>query len=261
MGEDGLTTQWELGDKLVLVDKSRTIAPIYLITTLEEKASSASFVSESGVPAGSYYVIYNYNENMLYSHQTFSSIDNINSNDKMALWGELNITEGTYSASISLQHIYAKVRVVLENVPTDFGMGNLIIGMYSSKKGFPFYRQLASNGWANVEYGIDYGSLNSNQYATYFSSNRKFHNIQLGEYIAQTADFSYDLSQIENLSALILPADLTGEDVYFYVFVDGGECYEIKKSNINFKAGTSYKVVLDLSKATVSTLESGSYGL
>ena len=62
LGSDGLTTMWEPGDKLVLVDKTRSLAPIYLTCKLEEKASSATFVSESGVPAGNYYVIYNYNE-------------------------------------------------------------------------------------------------------------------------------------------------------------------------------------------------------
>ena len=55
-GEDGLTLLWENGDQLVLVDVNDKIAPIYLTTELDEPSSTAVFKSESGVPAGTYYI-------------------------------------------------------------------------------------------------------------------------------------------------------------------------------------------------------------
>ena len=111
LGQDGLTTQWEPGDKLVLIDKTRKLAPIFLNCTLEEKASTATFMSESGVPAGDYWVIYNYNENLAYGHKGFQSVEDINSHDDLVLWADLNIAEGSSSASVELKHLYAKIRV------------------------------------------------------------------------------------------------------------------------------------------------------
>lgn len=256
LGQDGLTTQWEPGDKLVLVDKTRTLAPIFLNCTLKEKSTTATFVAESGVPAGNYYVIYNYNENLAYSHKRFQSINSVNMNDDLVLWNELNIQEGDENASISLQHLYAKVSVVLQNVPAD--ASGFQIGMYSSKKGFPANKLFTNNGLVDAEYGINPNSMSYSYTDTYFPSNRKFHNIRFGNY---NSDYKYDettgmggqdWSKANELSALVLPADLSDEDVYFYV-LHGQQCYEFKKSGVNFKGGTSYKVVLDMSQAKVSS--------
>ena len=260
--QDGLTTMWEPGDKLVLVDKTRTLAPIYLNCTLEEKAATATFMSESGVPAGDYYVIYNYNENLAYGHKGFQSVDDINSHDDLVLWAELNIAEGVSSATVELKHLYAKVRVVLENAPN--AGSNYQIGMYSSKKGFPVFKLFTSSGLVDAEYGINPNSMIYNGNYSYFQSNRRFHNIRFGYYTGQWTgepdNMSVDWSSAEALSALVLPADLTGEDMFFYVFKEeegGTTCYEFKKEGVNIKAGTSYKVVLDMNQANaISTLSS-----
>lgn len=262
--QDGLTTMWEPGDKLVLVDKTRTLAPIYLNCTLEEKAATATFMSESGVPAGDYYVIYNYNENLAYGHKGFQSVDDINSHDDLVLWAELNIAEGVSSATVELKHLYAKVRVELQNAPEDPAMMGFQIGMYSSKKGFPVFKQFTSTGLVDAEYGYNPNSMNYNSNYTYFPSSRKFHNIRFGNYYPTSSyvepgeeggegSYTYDWSKAEGLSALVLPADLTGEDMFFYV-MSGNTCYEFKKTGVNIKAGTSYKVVLDINDATVSSL-------
>ena len=256
LGQDGLSTQWEPGDKLVLVDKTRTLAPIFLNCTLKEKSNTATFVAESGVPAGDYYVIYNYNENLAYGHKGFQSINSINMNDDLVLWNELNIQEGDDNASIFLQHLYAKVRVVLQNVPTD--ANGFQIGMYSSKKGFPANKLFTNNGLVDAEYGINPNSMNYSYTETYFPSNRKFHNIRFGDYSSgykydeATGMGGQDWAKANELSALVFPADLSDEDVYFYV-LHGQQCYEIKKPGINFKGGTSYKVMLDMSQAKVSS--------
>ena len=54
LGQDGMTIQWEPGDQLVLVKKDRSIVPIYMNAELDEPSTSATFVSETGVPAGEY---------------------------------------------------------------------------------------------------------------------------------------------------------------------------------------------------------------
>ena len=118
LGQDGLTTQWEPGDQLVLVDKTRTLAPIFLNCTLTENSNTATFVAESGVPAGDYFVIYNHNDNLLYTHKSFQSVDDINKNNNLVLWNDLTILEGEDNATIELKHLYAKVNVELKNVPS-----------------------------------------------------------------------------------------------------------------------------------------------
>lgn len=255
LGQDGLTTLWEPGDKLVLVDKTRTLAPIYLNCTLEAKASTATFMSESGVPAGNYYVIYNYNQNLAYGHKGFQSVDDINSHDDLVLWNELTIQEGVDQASISLNHLYAKMKVELRN----YSSGNSYeIGMYSSKKGFPVYKQFTSAGLVDAEYGYDPNSMNYTYSYSYFPSSRRYHNIPFGtfepewSYDSAAETESYDYSKAEGLSALVLPADLSGEEIFFYV-INGNTCYEFKKQGVELKAGTSYKVVLDFSDTDVTT--------
>lgn len=269
LGQDGLTTQWQPNDKLVLVKKDRFAAPIYLTCTLTEPASSATFVSESGVPAGEYWVLYNYNENLAYGHQGFSSIEEINDQNKLVLYAELNITANTSQANVEMQHLYAQVKVELKNLPNNVGMGNMTVGMYSSKKGMPVYKLFTANGLVNAEYGYDPNNLdNWNNAQTYFKSDKKYHNIRFGEYQiggsyvdgyndpddGHWVDgyFQPSAQQLSN-SALVLPEDLSQEDVYFYV-LSYDQCFEFKKANkVNLQAGISYKVVLDFNDATVKT--------
>lgn len=276
LGQDGLTTRWQPNDKLVLVDKARTKAPIYLTCTLTEPAAAATFSSESGVPAGDYWVIYNYNENLAYGHQGFSSVDEINTNNKLVLYGELNITEGSSSASVEMRHLYAQVRIQLKNIPGNTNgnsNSNYTVGMYSSKKGLPIFKQFTARGLVNAEYGVDPNAMNNwSNTDTYFPSDKKWHNIRFGAY---NVEYSWNnnmtqtpsnLAQLEANSALVLPEDLSQEDVFFYVIEDvwtgngsGSKCYEIKKTKlVNLRAGVSYKVILDLDEAnvnmTVSTL-------
>lgn len=268
LGQNGLTTEWEPGDKLVLVKKGGGVAPIYLACDLSQNASSATFISESAVPQGEYYVIYNYNENLAYTHNTFKSVTDINNNDMLMLWGELTVGANTSSAAVTLQHLYTKIKVELLNVPSDIS-SNLKIGMYSSKKGFAFYKQITSNGLEDVEYGYNPNLTNwMGSSSSYFKSNIRKHNVCLGELNGQwindpmTMNGSYSFSNSTELSALVLPEDLRGEDVYFYILGtsytangNSSKCYEIKKEDgVNFKAGTNYNVQLDLSKAVVSEL-------
>lgn len=271
----------------MLVKKDRTAAPIYLNCTLTEPASSATFASESGVPAGDYWVIYNYNEYLAYGHHGFSSVDEINERNKLVLYGELNLAAGTSTATVEMQHLYAQVMVELKNVPAAAdgmaGGSSYIVGMYSSKKGMPVYKQFTVNGLVNAEYGINPNDLNNYNNSTYFPSEKRWHNIRFGYYNVNgtwvegyhdsntgewvEGHFQPSGGQLSN-SALILPEDLSQEEVFFYVIMSGMErskCYEVKKAigKVNLQAGVRYKVVLDLNEAdintTVSTLN-GSMG-
>ena len=258
-GENQLQTEWESGDQLVLVNKAGGKAPIYLTCTLAEgeTSSSAKFASESGVPSGNYYVIYNYNEKMAYSYKQFQTIEQINEKDELVLWADLNIPENTYSANVDLQHLYAMIRVELINMPESKPWDGYKIGVYSSKKGFPMHRLFTNTGIVDAEYGPDPNSMYSGNW-TYFNSNRKYHNICFGQYrgveerVTDEHGMSYttyNWEQAKGLSALILPTDLSNEDIFFYVLDEYNYiCYETKMANgINFKAGTNYTIKLDLS--------------
>ncbi len=271
LGQNGLTTEWEPGDKLVLVNKSRTKAPILLTCTLSSNSSSATFVSESGVPADDYWVIYNYNENLAYTHQRLASIDDINSNDKLVLYGEVTITASTYSAAVTMKHLYAKINIKMKNIP---GLGGYTyqyytVGMYSSKKGMPLYSMFTPNGLVNAEYGRDPSSLNGYN-LTYFKSDRTVHNLPFGSYNIRTSwgtgdtvtdgdHLETNLEYLESCAALVLPQDLSNEDVFFYV-LHGDFCYEFKKGvgAVNLEAGKSYNVVLDFAEATESIISMSS---
>ena len=259
LDQQGLKTEWEPGDQLVLVNKNGKNAPIYLTCTLTENAPKAKFVSQSGVPAGDYFVIYNYNTDLAYSNQMFQTVDQINEHDNLVLWNTLSVADDDSEAQISLNHLYAKINVELKNVP-DEGFGGQI-GMYSPKKGFPMHLQFTNGELVDAEYSVNFNSMGGSQSydKTYFPSNRRFHNIRFGNYSPtsswdeSTHTNSYDYSKAKSLSALVLPADLSGEDVYFYV-LNGNKCYEIKKKGVNFQAGTSFNVVLDLKDVEPSTL-------
>ena len=257
LGQDGLTVTWEPNDQLMLVKKDRSIVPICMNAELDAPSTSATFVSEVGVPSGDYYVIYNYNDNLAYSHHGFSSIEDINNNNKLVLWGELTVTENMTEASIALQHLYAKVRVELQNMPSEHA--NYHIGMYASRSGFPIYKQFTQNGLINADNGRYFTSLSSYENG-FHASDRKYHNIRFGRCnILTWPDENGEIagsnkSEVEQNSALILPADVSNGTVYFYI-LDGNDCYEIPKSNLKFEQGKSYKVILDMNNATKTTLK------
>ena len=262
LGADGLSTKWEPGDKLALVDKARSQAPIFLSCTLTEPAETAKFVADGRVPAGDYWVIYNYNTDRAYSHCTFLSVDEINKQDKLTMYAELSVEAGDESANISLKHLYAMVKINLQNIPEIYQDGNFKIGVYSSKKGFPMYKCFGEE-LINAEYGIDFSTLQYN--SSYFKSARRQHNVILGDYYYVDPVWANPtdplLADAQNKVALILPEDLTGEDIYFYItgnIVSPIECWEIKKSDVKFEAGKRYTVNLDMSTATKTTL-TGTY--
>jgi len=252
LGEDGLSVMWESGDKLYLVKKDRSIPPIELVTDLIQPAPNADFKSKGAVPAGEYHVVYNYNSDLVYGHHPFMSIDEINNQDNLALWGSLTIQEGDESANISLKHIYSKIRVELQG---ETGIRNYRIGMYASgQNGFPVNQKLTDEGFKNV-----YPA--NNKYIE--NENVNYHNILLGLHNIynytnpETGETDSNLNEVKMLSALILPADVSDGKLFFYAIdEDENICYEFHKNGVNFEPGKSYVVKINLSEASaVSELQ------
>ncbi len=264
LGQDGLSTEWEPGDQLVLVDKARQRAPIYLNCTLTTNSNQATFVSQGGVPADDYWVIYNYNEHLTYTHQELSSINEINEQDKLVLYGELTVNVGDTSANISLKHLYAKVNLNIDNLNVT-GQSCIVVGMYSAKKNMSQNLQFTQSGLVETK-------------------DRIGHNIPLVTHMVDYAHeidpvtgapitFAYNLDALDTNSALLMPEDLLSEDVFFYVLLLGdgsSECYEIKKETgkVKLEAGKSYTINLDIASATKTVLNinytptgEGGYGI
>lgn len=249
LGEDGLSAVWEPGDHLVMVKKDQSGEPIYLDSDLEEAAYSATFTAGEGVPVGEYYVFYNYDryiednwDNPVYTctHQGLVPTEEINDEDKLALWGEVSVKDGDSSASIVLKHIYAKVKISVKSLSTI--NQSFRIGMYASKGGFPSHLMFTENGVTNAV----------NNIGSYYSSNsHKVHNICLSEFFNPISDIG-TFDNDENYTALILPADLSEGSLYVYGICENQSygnqwvCFETEKKNVKFEAGKSYKISLYL---------------
>lgn len=249
LGEDGLSVVWEPGDQLVMVKKDKSGEPIYLDSDLEEVAYSATFTAGEGVPIGEYYVFYNYDryiednwDNPVYTctHQGLVPTEEINDEDKLALWGEVSVKDGDSSASIVLKHIYAKVKISIKSCTDSWA--SYRIGMYASQGGFPSHLMFTENGVTNA----------INNLGSYYQSNsHKVHNICLSEYFYPISN-NGTLDNDENYTALILPADLSEGSLYIYGICDDNTygnrllCFETEKKNVKFEAGKSYKISLHL---------------
>lgn len=249
IGEDGLSVVWEPGDQLVMVKKDKSGEPIYLDTDLEEVAFSATFTAGEGVPVGEYYVFYNYDKyiqdnwnNPVYTctHQGLIPTEEINDEDKLALWGEVSVKDGDSSASIVLKHIYAKVKISIKSCTDSWA--SYRIGMYASQGGFPSHLMFTENGVTNA----------IKNFSSYYQSNsHKVHNICLSEHFDPISN-NGTLDNDENYTALILPADLSEGSLYIYGICDDNTygnrllCFETEKKNVKFEAGKSYKISLHL---------------
>lgn len=263
---DGLKTMWEPGDQLVLYKKDGSQAPIYLSTKITSPSVSAKFESDAGVPSGAYWVIYNYHDDRAYYSHSLRSVNDINNENNLALYGELTVSTNVSQADITMKHMYAQVTIQLKNLASsNITPGYYQVGIYSPNKGFSLNQVLTPSGLQNAEYGRDPNSLDPWTYS-WFPSNVRSHKHELGVYnIAMNSQTGQlDASESEGLSALIFPVDLSLEDVFFYLlFEENGEsfCYEITKAKglVKFQEGMRYKVVLDMEQATKTTLSKDGY--
>lgn len=246
-GDDGLTLLWENGDQLVLVDVNDKIAPIYLTTELDKPSSTAVFKSEGGVPAGRYY-IRNYNGTKYDNFEDWMTIDlkknsiNDYTYDKQYQLGNLTESKkqielcagpydlnGQTNIEVDLKHTLAMLKFDITGIELT-GDKCLAIGMVSTKKLLP------TKIWIDEEQ----------------KQEKAIHNLQF------TPNRYIPTEKLSELGAFILPVNLAGENIRFYVeiyndAVIGNELqetiYVIEKEGINLEAGTCYTVKLDLSDA------------
>lgn len=246
--EDGLTLLWENGDQLVLVDVNDKIAPIYLTTELDEPSSTAVFKSESGVPAGTYY-IRNYHSGYKTTYEDWMTLDlgyeytnhyndlyNLGDLSEVGKHAELyagpiTIKDGDTHIDVELKHMFTMLKFNITGIDNIDPNMDVYIGMVSSQKPFP------TKVWIDQENTQEQRSSTPH--------------LQFNSYKSQNG--------VLGKGAFILPADLTGKQVYFYVaasttvFDRDNEkeiIYEIVKDGKELKAGTCYTINLDLSNVT-----------
>jgi len=227
LNEDGLTLNWEDGDQLTLVEVNQSIDPIVLTTTLTEPSNAATFVSEGGVPAGTYHVIYGSNTSKMISQGNVSSATKYTSYDELSdnlhLYGRLTVAEGQKNGSLELKNMFAMLKFELVDTEGEFKEKTPFCMGMISLDGIPDSLSFTPNGL---------GDATSLEYQIPFKTNTS---LKTGN------------------GLLVLPMDLTGKDIVFYLGYTSNanrELIEFKKSGINLQAGVSYTVKLNLADAT-----------
>jgi hypothetical protein len=237
MDADALTTTWDEGDQLVLVDKSGEQDDITLDCTITNEAKTkAKFYASRGVPAGDYWVVYNYPQDKIFYNWAAATIDNFNTKKSLSLLGELTVNSDEKKASINLQHLYAMLHFEFKNVPAEFK--TTTIGMYYHEKPFFLNKSLGSQMKGLVP----------------------LHNIVLSD--------NYNFGSSPTLYSLVFPEDYTTGTLKFYSII-GNKCYVFDKTNINIEAGYNYNVVLDFERVSkiynkpsspITTVDEWNYG-
>jgi len=264
-GEDGLSLLWNDQDQLMLIDVTGTLKPIYLTTTLEEPSNKAIFRSETAVPAGTYYVrnvgrMSGFTSGL--SNSELMTFGNNRSEDEYNLYKgylqersalqkdidlylerPITVEEGQVSVDVELKHAYAMIKVKILNADGKwFADREKQIGMLCPTKAFPMRTRIGEDRTETL--------LESPKLPL-----MKRH----GAFLT--------LATVSEYAALILPVNLTGQKVYFYVsntdIKDGSgikrneTVYEIVKDGKNLEAGVCYTIVLDLNEAKVIEIKDG----
>lgn len=268
-GEDGISLKWEDGDRLALIDVSnmeQVVDPIYLTTHLDEPSATAEFRSEYAVPAGKYFVrnmgstIYRTPKKWMsfgcdgddwsghrsgYELKSFSEGETWY--DKDILYAPvMEIKEGQVSATIELKHAFCMLKFNITGSDQLTNQGFISVGMLCPTKAFPVYAQLDENGesFSQVLTGTS--------------------RLECGSEINGAQN--QIIEKINGMAALILPVDMTGQKVYFYVGEHhrgtGGyarleHIYEFVKDGKDLKPGVAYTVNLDLAQAKKIVIENG----
>lgn len=136
----------------------------------------------------------------------------------------VTIEDGQTSLEVNLNHGMAMLKFTIQG--SEELSRNSYIGVMSPQKPFPVNARIDGVGEP-------------------ISSSPKL------ELVFNTIYVDYD--NLSNMRAAILPIDLTGKDVYFYVTdqeINKDIVYEFKKTGKDLKAGVCYNITLDLSQAT-----------
>lgn len=263
-GEDCLSLEWNDGDQLALIETSGNSEPILLTAHLDKPSTVAEFRSEHAVPAGNYFVKYygRVNHTKLedwmsfgrdevdWSCHTFSqSLQDLTEKKNWMHFDILyapimEIKEGQVSASIKLKIAFTMLKFNIIGDEQLIDRYGVTIGMLCPTKDFPIYMQLDEKGEK-----LD-------------KVRTKTSRLELGTRLPASAE------KIGKMGCLILPVDMTGHKIYFYVgqyqvpinvpgYERTEEVYEIVKEGKDLKPGVSYTVNLDLTKARKISIENG----
>ena len=269
-GEDGIDLKWEDGDQLVLIDASnmeQLVDPIYLTTHLDEPSATAEFRSEHAVPAGKYFVrnmgssiyrtpkdwmSFGRSEDDWSDHRSGYELKSFSEGetwyDKDILYAPvIEIKEGQVSATIELKHAFCMLKFNITGAELLTKQGLISVGMLCPTKAFPVYARLDEKG------------ENFNQVLTGTSR------IECGSEI--NGNKEQLIEKVNGMCALVLPVDMTGQKVYFYVgehldvsFIDNirqEHIYEFVKDGKDLKPGVAYTVNLNLAEAKKIVIEDG----
>lgn len=269
-GEEGISLKWEDGDRLALIDVSnmeQVVDPIYLTTHLDEPSATAEFRSEYAVPAGKYFVrnmgsaiyrtpkdwmSFGCDEDDWSDHRSGYELKSFSEGetwyDKDILYAPvIEIKEGQVSATIELKHAFCMLKFNITGADLLTKQGLISVGMLCPTKAFPVYARLDEKG------------ENFNQVLTGTSR------IECGSEINGNKDQL--IEKINGMCALVLPVDMTGQKVYFYVgehldvssidYIRQEHIYEFVKDGKDLKPGVAYTVNLNLAEAKKIVIEDG----
>ena len=225
---DGLNTTWQPGDKLYIIDLSGKTQCVELTANITEPSKTASFTSTTSVLPGEYIVTYGTSSLKTTSSKNAILVPN-DPSQRIILTAPLTVNEGQTSATIELKHALTKLTFTFQNIPTD--IVDIQFGMASAK-------------------GIQ---ISENVIITKEGLSSTYSPIQF--FTKEPIDI---FDHTTKAKTLIIPSDLSGENVYF--FISGTNIqelpvvYEICKNGKNLKAGTNYNITLNFATANKTTL-------
>lgn len=236
-GDDFLTTYWEDGDALYLQKVDDSNKRYTLTTSLDEPSTEAVFTCEGALAGGTYYVYYYYGE---FGGEIFWDNNAVQergpyavefAGDRTPLYGTITIKKGQSTAEVELKPVYSMLRFTIKNNGEFQTGGSHYVGMVAPKSGFAQKVTLQANGTLTE------------------TMNRQ----------PKWEICPSRINEINDRRALILPVDLSDQDVYFYVShfkseMSSSVCeeyiFEFKKLGKELKAGVCYNITLDLDEAT-----------
>jgi len=250
-GDDFLTTYWENGDILTIRNIEDSSKLYELTTSLDQPSTTATFTYSGALRGGTYLVYYSkyyHAQKPVFFDQETYHVGLKNEKDlgfDIGLYGIMTIKTGQTSASVELKPAYSMLHFNINDpnkkLAKSFRIQN--IGMMAPKTGFKTKVTLQNDGTL-TETGDRIPQLEIWTSSLGTDSNGK-------EY------------QIGDLRTVILPIDLSNEDVIFYIaygsYLGANNAteeivYEIKKKGIDLKPGVCYHITLDIEDAKVYDL-------
>lgn len=220
-GENGLSMVWTPGDVLYMIDPAKVNPTVELTTDIANPAATASFHTDAIVPTGDYIVVFGQSSLQVEKDvQIQASLTDLN--DQIRLYGNVSVTRGQTTASITLNQLYTLLTFNFANVPSGFS-DKLSLGM-----------AVVSGGLKNLGSGVITASGLQTEYSGTFVTS-------LGQIDGDTG------------CTFVAPVDLRNNRVIFFASgIDGDSeldsnlyVYEVNKAGIELQAGKRYTINID----------------